>query len=165
MKKDAGTMFMVPKLLRKVKAGAALAVMAGLLAGAGAGLAHAQASYSEADYVGSWHLMFQGKAFATLTIQKQGTELSGSLTGVSIEMDDNGKLTNATANNGPASTLHAAMEDGVLHVSEKDGDDVIEWTMTLTSAKTGELRFARGVPANAEAIRLEKLWSEPPVQN
>jgi hypothetical protein len=37
--------------------------------------------------------------------------------------------------------------------------------MTLISPKTGELRFARGAPANAEAIRLEKLWSEPPVEN
>ena len=157
-----------PRVLRVgVMAATVVAVTAGWVAGEGAGRLQAQAqpSYSEADYVGSWHLMFQGKAFATLTIEQHGAQLSGSLTGVSIDMDDNGKITNAVANNGPASTLHAAMQDGVLHVSEKDGDDVMEWTMTLSSPKTGELRFARGGPANAEAIRLEKLWSEPPVQN
>jgi hypothetical protein len=61
--------------------------------------------------------------------------------------------------------LNVSLKDGVLHVSEKDGDDEIKWTMTLTSSKTGELRFAgEGAPANAEPIRLEKLWSEPPVQ-
>jgi hypothetical protein len=126
--------------------------------------AQAQASYGEADYVGNWHLMFQGKAFGTLTIEKRGNDWTGSLTGVSIDMDDNGKLTNAVATNGPTSALHAEFENGVMHVSEKDGDDVLEWTMTLSSPKTGELRFARGGPANAEVIRLEKLWNEPPVR-
>jgi hypothetical protein len=153
-------MLTVSKLPRVVIAVAVTVAVVGCLADAGAGRVQAQteahAGYSEADYVGNWHLMFQGKAFATLTIEKHGDGWTGSLTGVSIEMDDNGKLTNAAPNNGPASTLHGAMENGVLHVSEKDGDDVIEWTMTLTSQKAGELRFARGAPANAEAIRVEK---------
>jgi hypothetical protein len=60
--------------------------------------------------------------------------------------------------------LQVWLDNGVLHVSEKDGDDKIEWTMTLTSPKTGELRFAGGASANAEPIQLEKVWSEPPVQ-
>jgi hypothetical protein len=153
-------MFAFSRVLRVGVLAVAVAVAAGVVAGP----ALAQAGYGEADYIGSWHLMFQGKAFATLSIEKHGEQLGGSLTGASIEMDDNGKLTNAVATNGPASTLHAALEGGVMHVSEKDGDDDIEWTMTLTSPKTGELRFARGAPANAEAIRLEKLWAEPPVR-
>ena len=123
------------------------------------------AAFTTADYVGTWHWVFQGKAFATMTLQQSGDQLTGSLTGVSIELDDQGKLTRAVATNGPSSTLNVSLKDGVLHVSEKDGDDEIEWTMTLTSSKTGELRFAgEGAPANAEPIRLEKLWSEPPVQ-
>jgi hypothetical protein len=142
----------------------ALAVTVGWGAGGGVRAAQAQSNVSDADYVGAWHLMFQGKAFATMTIERRGDQFTGSLTGVSIEMGDNGKLTNAAATNGPSSTLQARLENGVLHLSEKDGDDVIEWTMTLTSQSAGELRFARGAPANAEAIRLEKLWSEPPMQ-
>ena len=123
-----------------------------------------QSSYSTADYVGTWHWMFQGKSFATMEIEQHGDQLTGSLTGVSLEMDDNGKLTKAVATDGPSSTLHVSLESGVLRVSEKDGDDEIVWTMTLRSAKAGELRFAGGAPANAEAIKVEKLWSEPPAQ-
>jgi len=118
-----------------------------------------------ADYVGTWHWMFQGKAFATMTLQQNSDQLTGSLTGVSIELDKNGKLTKAVATDGPSSKLNVFLKSGVLHVSEKDGDDEIEWTMTLTSPRTAELRFAReGATANAEPIQLEKLWSEPPVQ-
>jgi hypothetical protein len=141
-----------------VLAAGALSVTVGLAAAG-------QSSYSTADYVGTWHWMFQGKSFATMEIEQHGDQLTGSLTGVSIEMDDNGKLTKAVATDGPSSTLRVSLESGVLHVSEKDGDDEIAWTMTLTSTKTGELRFAGGAPANAEAIKLEKLWSEPPVPN
>jgi hypothetical protein len=143
---------------------AAFAATVGFVAGGRMGHAQARSSFSDADYVGIWHWMFQGKPFATMVIEKRRDHFSGSLTGVSIEMNDNGKLTKAVATNGPSSTLHMSFDNGVLHVSEKDGDDVIEWTMTLTSPKTGELRFAGGAPASAEPIRLEKLWSEPPVQ-
>ncbi len=122
------------------------------------------ATFTASDYVGTWHLMFQGNAFATLIVQQNGDQLSGSLTGVSITMDDNGRLTKAVATGAPSSTLHVSFANGVLHVSEKDGDDDLEWTMTLSSPKAGELRFAGGAPASAEAIRVEKLWSEPPVQ-
>jgi hypothetical protein len=109
--------------------------------------------------------MFQGKAFATMTLQQNGGQLTGSLTGVSIELDDHGKLTKAAATNGPSSTLSVSLKEGILHVSEKNGEDEIEWTMSLTSPKTAELRFAgEGAPVIAEPIRLEKLWSEPPVQ-
>jgi len=147
------------KIVRmRVLAAAAFALTVGFVAAG-------QSSYSTADYVGTWHWMFQGKAFATMEIEQHGDQLTGSLTGVSLEMDDNGKLTKAVATDGPSSTLHVSLESGVLRVSEKDGNDEIAWTMTLTSTKTGELRFAGGAPANAEAIKLEKLWSEPPVQN
>jgi hypothetical protein len=107
--------------VRRVGLLLAVAVVVGLGAASGARPVLAQASYGEADYIGSWHLMFQGKAFATLSIEKHGGQLGGSLTGASIEMDDNGKLTNAVATNGPTSALHAVIENGVMHVSEKDG--------------------------------------------
>jgi hypothetical protein len=147
-----------------VVSAAAFAVTAGFVADRGVRAAQAQSNVNDADYVGAWHLMFQGKSFATMTIERHGDQFTGSLTGVSIEMDDNGKLTNAAATNGPASTLKARLEDGAMHLSEKDGDDEVAWTMTLSSPTTAELRFAQGAPAQAQAIRLEKLWSEPPVQ-
>jgi hypothetical protein len=147
-----------------VLSAAALAATVGFVAGGRVSHAQAQPSFTDADYVGIWEWMFQGKSFATMVIQKHWDHFSGSLTGVSIQMDDSGKLTKAVATNGPSSTLQMFFANGVLHVSEKDGDDEIKWTMTLTSPKTGELRFAGGAPANAEPIRLEKLWPEPPVQ-
>jgi hypothetical protein len=146
---------------------ATFAFAAGLLSfvgDGGGGTVQAQSNVTGTDYVGRWHWMFQGNAFATMTIERRGDQFSGSLTGVSIEIDDNGKLTRAVATDGPSSTLQMSLDNGVMHVSEKDGDDKIEWTMTLTSPKTGELRFAGGAPANAEPIKVEKLWSEPPVQ-
>jgi hypothetical protein len=153
------------KLLRGAALAAALVAIACLTgSGACAQESSQAAAFTAADYVGTWHWMFQGKAFATMTLQQNGGQLTGSLTGVSIEMDNQGKLTKAVATNGPSTTLNVFLKSGVLHVAEKDGDDDIEWTMTLTSSKTGELRFAGGAPANIEPIRLEKLWSEPPVQ-
>jgi hypothetical protein len=127
--------------------------------------AQARSAYNPADYAGIWHLMFQGKPFATMTIELHDFHFTGSLTHANMQMGADGKLTVAEAGEGLSPFQRATLQDGVLHIVSGEGGDELEVAMTLTSAKTAELRFVgEGAPANAEVIKLEKVWSEPPVQ-
>lgn len=109
------------------------------------------------DFVGTWHWMFQGKPFATMVIELHGDRFTGSITNESIHMDADGKITNATAGEGVSPIVRASLENGVLHVTGKDGEDEIEWLMVLKTADKGELRIGDAdAPPNAEAISLER---------
>lgn len=123
------------------------------------------AKFAAKDYAGTWNWMFQDRRFATMTLQRNGEQLGGSITNENIEMDKDGKITSASAASGSSPILRTSFQNGVLHIITKDGDEEMELAMTLSSSTTAELKFAgQGAPANAEAIRLEKVWSEPPVQ-
>jgi hypothetical protein len=108
--------------------------------------------------------MFGDKRFATMTLEQKGDQLTGTMTNGHIDMDGQGKITNAARETGSTPIVKSTMEDGKLVLLAKDGQDETEFAMTLTSPSTAELRFhGEGAPANAEPIRLEKVWSEPPV--
>jgi hypothetical protein len=125
----------------------------------------AAANVTVKDFAGTWNLMFEDKRFATMILQLNGDQLTGSITNGTIEMDDNGKITSASGKDGSSPIVRTSLADGVLRVVEKDGSEDMEWSMTLTSPTTGELRMsAAGAPPSAQAIKLEKVWSEPPVQ-
>jgi hypothetical protein len=116
------------------------------------------------DFAGTWNWMFEDKRFATMTLKQDGDELTGSMTNGHIDLDERGRITGATAAKGTTPIVKTTMQDRMLILLAKDGDDETEFAMTLTSPSIAELRFyGDGAPGNAQPIRLEKVWSEPPV--
>ena len=116
------------------------------------------------DFAGTWNWMFEDKRFATMTLKQDGDVLTGSMTNGHIDLDERGRITTATAAKGTTPIVKTTLEDGKLILLARDGDDETEFAMTLTSPSTAELRFhGDGAPGNAQPIRLEKVWSEPPV--
>jgi hypothetical protein len=142
-----------------------------LLCGMQVGISQASTASSAAasvvkvkDFAGTWNWMFKDKRFATMTLEQDGDRLTGTMTNGHIDMDESGKITNASSAAGTTSIVKTTMEDGLLILLAKDGEHETEFAMKLTSPSTAELRFrGDGAPALAEPIRLEKVWSEPPV--
>lgn len=117
------------------------------------------------DFVGTWNWMFQDRRFATMTLQRNGDQFGGSITNGSIQMDKDGRITSASAGEGSSPILRSSLQNGALHIVAKDGNEEMELAMTLISPTTGQVKFAgQGAPANAQAIKVEKVWSEPPLR-
>lgn len=148
------------------------AALAGLFVAGGlqVGLAQAPAAKTATidhvaakDFAGTWNWMFQDRRFGTMTLELRGDELNGTMTNVHIDMDSQNKITHAASSSGSTPVM-GTLRNGELRVIAKTGDDKSEFAMTLISPLVAELRFSgEGAPAHADAIRLEKVWSEPPV--
>ncbi len=116
------------------------------------------------DFAGTWNWMYKDKRFATMTLNLDGNQLAGTVTNEWMSMNEQGRITGAESRPGSSVITKASMNNGKLSIVEKTDGEELEWAMTLTSPTTAELRIAGAdAPANAEAIRLEKVWSEPPV--
>lgn len=116
----------------------------------------APAAVRAKEFTGTWHWMFQGKPFVTMILQPQKDGFTGSITNANLHADDQGKITDASAGSGSAPIVKSSMENGVLHIVSKDGDDENEWSVTLTSATTAEIRIAGNGAPKIEPIRAEK---------
>jgi len=124
-----------------------------------------KAAISDNDFVGTWNWMFQDRRFATMTLQRNGDQFGGSITNGSIQMDKDGRITSASAGEGSSSILRSSFQNGALHIVAKDGNEEMELAMILKSPTTGEVKFAgQDAPLNAQAIKVEKVWSEPPLR-
>ena len=117
------------------------------------------------DFAGTWNWMFEDRRFATMTLRQDGDQLTGSMTKSHVDFDERGRINSAAAAKGTTPIVKTTAKDGKLILLAKDGEDETEFAMTLTSPATAELRFyGDGAPRNARPIRLEKVWSEPPVE-
>ena len=117
------------------------------------------------DFAGTWNWMFEDRRFATMTLNQDGDQLTGSMTNGHIDFDERGKISGATAAKGNTPIVKSTMHDGKLILLARNGEEETEFAMTLTSPSTAELRFdGDGAPQNAQPIRLEKVWSEPPIE-
>ena len=117
-------------------------------------------SPSAADrFSGAWRWMFNGKSFATLALARNESGFSGSLTGTHIELNDDGSLRAAepSADTTPSQIKKAWLDGSDLHITIMDGDDPMEWIVTLKDDTHGEIRLAPapGAP-NMKPIPLEK---------
>jgi len=144
------------RLQELVRATALVAVLAGAVL-MNVDAAQPAGVYGAKDFAGTWHWMFQGKPFATIVLEQNGDQFTGSITHGSIDIGSDGKITSAVAAEGSSPVIRTAFQNGVLRIVEKDGDDETEWAMTLNSATTAELRIAGAdAPPAAEPVRLEK---------
>jgi hypothetical protein len=116
------------------------------------------------DFAGTWNWMFGDKRFATMTLDIKDNQLAGTVTNEWMNMNEQGRITGAESRPGSSVIAQQSMNKGTLSIVEKSAGEDLQWAMTLTSPTTAELRImGAGAPANADPIRLEKVWSEPPV--
>jgi hypothetical protein len=109
------------------------------------------------EFVGTWHWLFHGQAFATMVLESKGDGFTGSITNASIDADPDGKLTNAAALSGSSPIIRSSLEKGILRIVCKVDDDEIEWAMTLTSATTADIKPAGTQAPKMEAIQAKKV--------
>ncbi len=117
-------------------------------------------SSSTADrFSGAWHWMFNGQSFATLTLTRAASGFTGSLTGTHIELNDDGSLKAAepSGDAAPSPIKKAWLDGSDLHITIMDGDDLMEWIVTLKDDTHGEIHLAAAAGApNMKPIPLEK---------
>jgi len=116
-------------------------------------------SISADRFTGSWHWMFNGNSFATLVLARGDSGLTGTLTGTHIELNDDGSLKAAepSGDAAPSPIKKAWLDGSDLHITIMDGDDPMEWIVTLKDETHGDIRLAPAAGApNMKPIPLEK---------
>jgi beta-lactamase regulating signal transducer with metallopeptidase domain len=143
--------------------GLALATSTAL--GAGAVLAHAMSLQASSEpsntaekYAGTWHWMFDGRSFATMILVRNGSGFTGTVTGSRIALNDDGRLSRAdpSEDSTPSPITKAKLEGSALHVTVGDGNEPVEFVVTLKDDTHAEIHPG-GAPPNMKAIPAEKV--------
>src|SRR5258708_7256241 len=140
----------------------ALVLAASITFGAGAVLAHAmslqarsQPSNTAEKFAGTWHWMFDGRSFATMTLVRDGSGFTGTVTGSRIALKNDGVLLRAepSEDSAPKRIAKASLEGSALHITVTDG---FEFNETLKDDTHPEIRPV-GAPPNMKPIPAEKV--------
>jgi beta-lactamase regulating signal transducer with metallopeptidase domain len=109
-------------------------------------------------FAGTWHWMFQGKSFATMILVQNGSEITGTVTGSHIALDDDGYLSRAdpTDDSAPSPISKTKLEGNGLRVTVGDGNQPIEFLVTLKDATHAEIRPV-GAPPIMKPIQAERV--------
>jgi len=139
-----------------------LALATSITFSAGAVVAHAmslqassQPSNTAEKFAGTWHWMFDGKSFATMSLVRSGSGFTGSVTGSQIALNDDGGLLRADPSDDskPKPITKATLEGSALHITVADG---FEFMVTLKDNTHAEIRPV-GAPPNMKPIPAEKV--------
>jgi beta-lactamase regulating signal transducer with metallopeptidase domain len=139
-----------------------LALTTSITFGAGAVLAHAMSrqtssepSNSAKKFTGTWHWMFEGKSFATMTLARHGSSFTGTVTGSRIALSDDGALSHAdpSEDSTPKPITKASLEGSALHITVSDG---FEFIVTLKDDTHAEIKPG-GAPPKMKPIPAEKV--------
>ena len=159
-------MMLTEKRLSLSRAGLiGLALATSITFGAGAVLARAMslqagsASSNTAEtFAGTWHWIFNGKSFATMILVRDGSGFTGTVTPSRIALNDDGGLSQAdpSENSTPSPITKAKLEGSALHVTVGDGNESIEFTVTLRDETHAEIH-PQGAPPNMKPIPAEKV--------
>jgi beta-lactamase regulating signal transducer with metallopeptidase domain len=163
---DTRIMMLTEKRLSLSRAGViGLALATSITFGAGAVLARAMSlqaasvsSNTAEQFAGTWHWMFGEKSFATMILVRDGSGFTGSVTGSRIALNDDGTLSRAdpTEDSSPQPVTKAKLEGSALHVTVGDGNDPIEFVVTLKDDAHAEIHPV-GAPPNMKPILAEKV--------
>ena len=132
---------------------------------AGAVLAHAmslQANSAPSNiaekFAGTWHWMFDGRSFSTMTLVRSGSGFTGSVTPSEIALNDEGELSRAdpSEDSRPKPIAKATLEGSALHVTVQDGNEPFEFILTLKDDTHAEIHPV-GAPPNMKPIPAEKV--------
>jgi Zn-dependent protease with chaperone function len=121
-------------------------------------LQETSASASSTRFAGTWHWMFKGRSFATMTLTQTGSQITGSATESKIALDDNGELSQAdpSENRTPVPIARARLEGDALHVTVGNDAHPMEFTVTLKDANHAEIH-PLGAPPNMKPILAERI--------
>jgi hypothetical protein len=129
---------------------------------AGAVLAHAMSLQASSDsstmaerFAGTWHWMFDGKSFATMTLIRSGSNFTGSVTESRIALKGDGSLLRADPSDDarPKEITRAILEGSSLHVTVADG---FQFTVTKKDDTHAKIHPV-GAPPNMKPISAEKV--------
>ncbi len=102
--------------------------------------------------------MFNGKSFATMILVRDGSSFTGSVTPSRIALNDAGALRRAdpSEDGTPSPITKAKLEGSALHVTVGDGNEPVEFIVTLKGDTHAEIHPI-GAPPNMKPIPAEKL--------
>lgn len=95
-------------------------------------------------FVGRWQASFQGKVFLTVSLTGDAQKLSGTVTNASIDLNKDGELTRAQADEGTDPVTSASVSGNRLRITTKSTDgseDSTDYEIVLTGANEAELRI------------------------
>ncbi|MGA2595398.1 MAG: hypothetical protein ABSH09_00155 [Bryobacteraceae bacterium] len=96
-------------------------------------------------FVGDWEARFKGDVFLTLKLQ-EGEPISGTMSGGSIRVDDDGNLTEASGGGDELPISKAVIEGDTLSFDWKGSDDeTLRIRMRVTGDGEAQLQFM-GLP-------------------
>jgi beta-lactamase regulating signal transducer with metallopeptidase domain len=139
-----------------------IALATGIAFGGGAVLAHAMSLQANSEpsntaekFAGTWHWMFDGKSFATMTLIRDGSSVKGTVTPSRIALKSDGGLLRAepSEDSTPKRITKASLEGSALQITVDDG---FEFTVSLKDDTHAEIK-PRGAPPNMKPIPAEKV--------
>lgn len=115
-------------------------------------VAMAAAPQDVAHFSGTWEGKFKGKTFVTVILTSKDGKVSGRVSRLSLEIDANGNVTEASALDGQDEIAETTPQGNVLHLITKakgkvdtasgESDESIQYDMTLTGGNEAELQIA-----------------------
>jgi beta-lactamase regulating signal transducer with metallopeptidase domain len=109
-------------------------------------------------FAGTWHWMFHGQSFATMILVQNGSEITGTVTPSRIALGDDGELSRAdpSEDSAPSPITKTKLEGNALHVTVGDGNQPVEFIVTLKDATHAEIHPV-GAPPNMKPIQAERV--------
>jgi beta-lactamase regulating signal transducer with metallopeptidase domain len=100
--------------------------------------ASSKPSNAAEKFAGTWHWMFDGRSFATMTLTRSGSGITGTVTPSRIALNDDGTLRQAdpSEDSTPKPITKASLEGSALHITVTDG---FEFTVTLKDDTRAEI--------------------------
>jgi len=95
-------------------------------------------------FAGTWEAKFNGSTFCVLKIQAgDSAQISGSMTGVDINVDDEGNLRSVEARSDEFPILRPALESGNLRFewSDDSGEAPLKFELKVTGDREAQLTF------------------------
>lgn len=129
-------------------------------------VAMAAAPQDAAHFSGTWEGKFKGKTFVTVILTSKDGKVSGTVSRLSLEIDENGNVTEASALDGKDEIAETTPQGNMLRLSTKakgkvdtasgESDESIQYDMTLTGENEAELQIA-GTPPGISPPKPWKL--------
>jgi len=109
-------------------------------------------------FAGTWHWMFHGQSFATMTLVQNGSAITGTVTPSRIALGDDGELSRAdpSDDSAPSPISKTKLEGNALHVTVGVGNQPFEFIVTVKDATHAEIHPV-GAPPNMKPIQAKRV--------
>jgi hypothetical protein len=132
-----------------------MSLAAGLLAFVLCSLANRSAALqppaSSDAFAGTWQAQFQGKTFLTIKLAKQDGKLTGTISHINVQLDQNGNLTSAAPAEGEDPVVDTKLDGNTLLLTGKDQQSqaATQFQIKLAGADEAEVQQLGKISATA----------------